>query len=459
MSKIGAWSTTAASNNATPPDGWPEGQAPSTVNDCARENMAQIKAFAQDAEWFDFAFTPTQVNANSFTVTGDQTAQILAGRQCKLYDAGNTYYRKVATATYTVVTTVSLGAGTAITSSLSSFAMAILKPTNQSFPSRVSHSALEVTGIMSLSAAAITVVNAGSLSVSAAAQITGNLGVGGYLSASAGQVTGMFSASAIQATGNVGIAGYLSASAGQVTGVLSASIVAAAIANIGSLSVSAVAQMNVANVGSLSVSAVATINIANIGSLSVSAVATIATAAINIANIGSLSVSGTTVLNICNVGSLSVSAVMRANVCNLGSLSVSAGIVASIGAFTIANVGSLSVSAQSVFTGTMNSSQIIRAWALISASAGGVTIASNFGIASALRSATGAYQLTLSTALTDANACVQATIRGTAGGGIDRIVAAYMSSNSICKIMRSLTTGVLDDGAVNVQGINVTINR
>lgn len=37
------WSETAASNNATPPNGWPEGMAPSTVNDAARENMGALK--------------------------------------------------------------------------------------------------------------------------------------------------------------------------------------------------------------------------------------------------------------------------------------------------------------------------------------------------------------------------------------------------------------------------------
>lgn len=38
-----SWAETAASNNATVPDGWPEGQLPATVNDCAREMMAAIK--------------------------------------------------------------------------------------------------------------------------------------------------------------------------------------------------------------------------------------------------------------------------------------------------------------------------------------------------------------------------------------------------------------------------------
>ena len=42
MSEVLTWSTTAASNNSSPPDGFPEGMLPSTVNNSARENMAAI---------------------------------------------------------------------------------------------------------------------------------------------------------------------------------------------------------------------------------------------------------------------------------------------------------------------------------------------------------------------------------------------------------------------------------
>lgn len=42
MSDVSTWSTTAASNNSAPPDGWPEGMNPNQVNDCAREMMAAI---------------------------------------------------------------------------------------------------------------------------------------------------------------------------------------------------------------------------------------------------------------------------------------------------------------------------------------------------------------------------------------------------------------------------------
>lgn len=45
MSELGNanWSETAASNNTTPPDGWPEGMNPSDVNNAAREMMSALK--------------------------------------------------------------------------------------------------------------------------------------------------------------------------------------------------------------------------------------------------------------------------------------------------------------------------------------------------------------------------------------------------------------------------------
>jgi hypothetical protein len=45
---IGSWSTTPASNNAAVPNGWPEGMAPSGVNDVGRQMMADIRTFYDD---------------------------------------------------------------------------------------------------------------------------------------------------------------------------------------------------------------------------------------------------------------------------------------------------------------------------------------------------------------------------------------------------------------------------
>ncbi len=71
MADVSTWSTTAGSNNSTPPDGWPEGQNPSTVNDCAREMMAQVATWRQKlGGWFmDNVGIAAAVAANDLTVS------------------------------------------------------------------------------------------------------------------------------------------------------------------------------------------------------------------------------------------------------------------------------------------------------------------------------------------------------------------------------------------------------
>ena len=164
--------------------------------------MAAIKTALQDMDFFDHDFTPTFINANSFSVPGDQTARIVAGRQIKLFDA-TTHVRDVGSASFTTVTTISLGAGTALTSSLSSFAISIINPNSSALPNsfnRFSASAVEITATLTAPSAAILA----------------NLGVAGYLSASAGQVTGVLSTSSIVATGPVTFGTTLSVSGAAV---------------------------------------------------------------------------------------------------------------------------------------------------------------------------------------------------------------------------------------------------
>lgn len=48
MTNTSEWSTSAASNNSAPPNGWPENMQRSAVNDCAREMMAALAKWYQD---------------------------------------------------------------------------------------------------------------------------------------------------------------------------------------------------------------------------------------------------------------------------------------------------------------------------------------------------------------------------------------------------------------------------
>lgn len=117
--KIGKWSTNAGSNNSTPPDGWPEGQAPSTVNDCAREMMAAIRTMAANIEYIDLGNSPTYASATSFRLDSSDT-NFHVGRRLKLFDA-TTLYGTINSVSGTFVQ-VRLDSGQ-LTASLSSVAL------------------------------------------------------------------------------------------------------------------------------------------------------------------------------------------------------------------------------------------------------------------------------------------------------------------------------------------------
>lgn len=132
--KVGRWSTTAASNNATPPDGWPEGQAPSTVNDCAREMMASIRAMLNDVSFIDLDHSPTQTTSTTFTMPGNVVAFYDVGRRVKAFDA-STLYGTVISASFTTNTGVTLRLDSGVlTSSLTSVATSVLSNKNQALP-------------------------------------------------------------------------------------------------------------------------------------------------------------------------------------------------------------------------------------------------------------------------------------------------------------------------------------
>lgn len=91
MADIKSWANTAGGNTSSPPDGAPEGMAPSTVNDCIRENMAATRRWYEGAEWIDLGHTPSFVDANTITVSGDQTTQYQVGRGIRITDSGFLY--------------------------------------------------------------------------------------------------------------------------------------------------------------------------------------------------------------------------------------------------------------------------------------------------------------------------------------------------------------------------------
>jgi hypothetical protein len=107
MSHVGKWSETAASNNASPPDGWPEGQTKASVNNSAREMMSALATIYRDLEWGSFwedsdRFTFAKLTDASFRIVDgdgtpvDQTGYFNTGRRVKVNDGGTPVYGIVA---------------------------------------------------------------------------------------------------------------------------------------------------------------------------------------------------------------------------------------------------------------------------------------------------------------------------------------------------------------------------
>lgn len=88
---IRLWSTTAASNNSSPPNGAPEGMAPSGVNNTLRQIMAEVRDSFEDLPWFDYGHTPTRQSNTAFTVPTDLTAIYTVGRRLQLVGATTGY--------------------------------------------------------------------------------------------------------------------------------------------------------------------------------------------------------------------------------------------------------------------------------------------------------------------------------------------------------------------------------
>ncbi len=104
---IESYSTTAANNSAAPPHGWPEGMAPSAVNDAGRQMMADIRAWYETAEWINFGYTHAYVNGTQFTIGGgiDRTPAYHPGRRVRAQGgATGTIYGTISAASYAAPT-------------------------------------------------------------------------------------------------------------------------------------------------------------------------------------------------------------------------------------------------------------------------------------------------------------------------------------------------------------------
>lgn len=132
---VESWSRTAADNSAPPPNGAPEGMAPSAVNDVIRQNMADIRAQFEDAAWFNWGHVPTRVDADTFTVAGDVSAIYTVGRRLRV-SGGSTGFCTVASVSYSAPNTtvnVTMDSGS-LPTPLSAVAASIIPSVNTPLP-------------------------------------------------------------------------------------------------------------------------------------------------------------------------------------------------------------------------------------------------------------------------------------------------------------------------------------
>ena len=108
MADIRYWSTTAASNAGplTSGENFAEGQAPSTVNNSARQLMASVRGQFEDGGWFIWGDTTTYGSGTTFTVSTDVTTRYAVGRRVRAVGSSTgTIYGTISASSYSNPTT------------------------------------------------------------------------------------------------------------------------------------------------------------------------------------------------------------------------------------------------------------------------------------------------------------------------------------------------------------------
>jgi hypothetical protein len=135
---ISTWSPVDANNNQNPPDGWPEGQAPSTVNNCARADKGAVRRWYEEAQWLNYGFSVSREAADKFSVasaTSTAVAWYEVGRRIRFRESssGVEGFGEVTEASVSGTSTnvtVSFDSSASLTSSLSAVDVGILTAIN-----------------------------------------------------------------------------------------------------------------------------------------------------------------------------------------------------------------------------------------------------------------------------------------------------------------------------------------
>lgn len=97
-----AYSTTPAANTASPPCGWPNSNImqPGQVDDSARQNMADTRAWYDDAQWINPGYPVKYVSGTAFEVSATNPSIYHLKRRIKVDDgSGNLTYGTIVSVT------------------------------------------------------------------------------------------------------------------------------------------------------------------------------------------------------------------------------------------------------------------------------------------------------------------------------------------------------------------------
>jgi hypothetical protein len=143
------WSTTPANNASAGLIDWAEGQPPSTVNDSARQMMADVAEWFNAPAWLVYGLVPTFVNGTKFTTPNDETAVYSVGRRVRATVSAGTIFGTVTASVFSSLTTVTVTWDSgALDNGVSAVDVGLLNPAVPSFPSgyTASFAGLTVTG-------------------------------------------------------------------------------------------------------------------------------------------------------------------------------------------------------------------------------------------------------------------------------------------------------------------------
>jgi hypothetical protein len=172
---IRQWSTTASGNSNVSGINFSEGQNPSTVNNSARELMAQVRDEYTPERWGWVACSATasRTSETVFKLTGNQTTDYVANRKVKLTGGSTTLYATIVSSSFTTETTITItGASGSVSSSMSIAWLSAVY--GQNLPGNV----ITTSGTSTFTSEAVFLATA---SFGSAVKVSGTLSVGGNI--------------------------------------------------------------------------------------------------------------------------------------------------------------------------------------------------------------------------------------------------------------------------------------